>query len=188
MPAAPSAWMAPRVPTPAGYEVLGELGRGGVGVVYKARQTSLGRLVALKLLKVGAPARPEEVARFFQEAEAVARLQHPHLVQIYEVGRHGELPFLALEYVDGGSLAQRLAGTPQPPRQAAELVAALAGAVQHAHERGVVHRDLKPANVLLAGASGGREPPDGGGSGGSRPPLANLLPKITDRPWAAGTS
>jgi serine/threonine-protein kinase len=134
----------------AGYEILGELGRGGMGVVYKARQTRLNRLVALKMILTGVHAGSEQLARFRAEAQVVARLQHPHIVNIYDVGEHQGLPYLALEYVDGGNLAQLLEGAPQQPiRRAAELTATLAAAVDHAHRRGIVHRDLKPANVLL---------------------------------------
>jgi tetratricopeptide (TPR) repeat protein len=136
-------------PSVPGYAILEVLGRGGMGVVYKALQASLNRLVALKMIRSGPLADLEELARFRQEAEAVARLQHPNVVQIYEVGEHGGHPFLALEFVEGGSLAARLAGTPQPARQAAELVETLARAIHDAHGRGIVHRDLKPANVLL---------------------------------------
>ncbi|MCI0465077.1 MAG: protein kinase [Gemmataceae bacterium] len=136
-------------PTVAGYTIVAELGHGGMGVVYKARQTSLGRLVALKMILAAVQADREGVARFRREAEAVARLQHPNIVQIYEVGQEGSRPYLALELVDGGSLADRLAGTPLPSQQAAQLAEALARAVQHAHEQGIVHRDLKPANILL---------------------------------------
>jgi len=132
-----------------GYEILEPLGHGGMGVVYKARQLKLKRLVALKKVLSGAHAAPEQLARFKIEAEAAARLQHPNIVQIYEVGEHDGLPYLALEYVDGGSLAQHLGGRPLPPRQAAELIETLARAIHHAHERGVIHRDLKPANILL---------------------------------------
>jgi WD40 repeat protein/tRNA A-37 threonylcarbamoyl transferase component Bud32 len=165
----------------AGYEILGELGRGAMGVVYKARQTKLKRLVALKMILAGPHASTSELARFRREAEAIARLQHPNIVQIYEVGEQDGRPFFSLEYVDGGSLAQQLTGTPLPARRAAELVQTLARAMHAAHQQGVVHRDLKPGNILLA--SGGREPPESAQrlpSGGSRPPLAGWVPKITD--------
>ena len=131
------------------YELLDELGRGGMGVVYKARQSKLNRLVALKMILAGEYAGEREVARFRTEAEAVARLQHPNIVQIFEVGEHDGHPYFSLEFVDGGSLAQKLDGTPLPPQQAARLVETLARAMHAAHQAGVVHRDLKPANVLL---------------------------------------
>jgi WD40 repeat protein/tRNA A-37 threonylcarbamoyl transferase component Bud32 len=137
-------------PSVPGYEVLGELGHGGMGVVFKARHLTLNRLVALKMIRAGALASPQERARFLQEAEAVARLQHPQIVQIYEVGAWGDHPFFSLELLERGSLAGRLDGTPQPAAAAARLVESLARAVEHAHQRGVIHRDLKPANVLLA--------------------------------------
>jgi tetratricopeptide (TPR) repeat protein len=143
----------PGLPEVPGYVVLEELGRGGMGVVYKARQLHPSRLVALKMLLAAGHAGAEQQARFLAEADAIARLQHPGIVQVFEISRHGDLPYLALEYVGGGSLAQQIAGQPQPPRTAAERVEALARAVQHAHEHGVIHRDLKPANVLL-GADG----------------------------------
>jgi tetratricopeptide (TPR) repeat protein len=120
-----------------------------MGVVYKARQLRLNRLVALKMIAAGAHASPERLARFQIEAEALASLQHPHIVQIYEVGECDKCPYIALEFVDGPSLDKRLAGTPQPPRAAAELVETLARAMYSAHQRGIVHRDLKPANILL---------------------------------------
>jgi serine/threonine protein kinase len=131
------------------YELLGELGRGGMGVVYKARQAGLNRVVALKKILADQLAGPQERARFHAEAQAAARLQHPNIVQIHHVGEEDGQPFLVMEYVEGESLAQRLAAGPLPARRAAELVAVLARAMDHAHSRGVVHRDLKPANVLL---------------------------------------
>ncbi len=144
--------------TVPGYEVLETLGSGGMGVVYKARQERLKRTVALKMILRGAHAGREQRARFRVEAEAAARLQHVNIVQIYDVGEHEGTPYLALEYVDGGSLADRLGGKPLPPHQAAELVLALALAIQHAHERGVVHRDLKPGNILLQAEAHGLTP------------------------------
>jgi serine/threonine-protein kinase len=136
-------------PTVANYEIVGLLGRGGMGVVYKARHVQLDRLVALKMVLAGPHAGPEELARFRSEAEAVAKLQHANIVQVYEVGESDGRPYLSLEFVGGGSLAQKLEGTPLPSRQAATLIATLARAVHLAHQRGIIHRDLKPANVLL---------------------------------------
>ncbi|HEV3256653.1 MAG TPA: protein kinase [Gemmataceae bacterium] len=137
-------------PAMAGYEILGELGRGGMGVVYKARQVQLNRLVALKMILAGSHAGAAELARFRTEGEAVARLQHPNIVQIHEVGEADGLPFFSLEFCPGGSFASKLDGTPLPPGQAAQLVETLARAMHVAHQAGIVHRDLKPANVLLA--------------------------------------
>src|SRR5262249_54471667 len=134
----------------AGYEMLGELGRGGMGVVYKARQVKADRLVALKMILAGAHASDQDLHRFRTEAHAVARMQHPNIVQIYEVGEQDGLPFFSLEFLEGGSLADRLDGTPWPARRAAELIEMLARAMQAAHDKGIVHRDLKPANILLA--------------------------------------
>ena len=149
LPAAPATDAAPAPSFVAGYEVVGELGRGGMGVVYKARQPGLKRLVALKMILAGSHAGAGVIGRFRAEAEAVARLQHPNIVQVYEVGEHDGRPFLSLELVDGGSLAQRVSEGPLTGHAAAELVATVARAVHHAHRAGVVHRDLKPANVLL---------------------------------------
>src|SRR5262249_34911537 len=132
-----------------GYEIECVLGRGGMGVVYKARHLTLKRTVALKMVLAGGHAGPRELARFRIEAEAVARLSHPNIVQIHEVGEADGHPYCALEFVEGGSLARKLAGKPLPAREAARLVEALARAVQLAHSRNVVHRDLKPSNVLL---------------------------------------
>jgi WD40 repeat protein/tRNA A-37 threonylcarbamoyl transferase component Bud32 len=133
----------------AGYQILEVLGHGGMGVVYKARQLALNRLVALKMVLAGEHASPQHLARFLVEAETVARLSHPNIVQIHEFGSYDGQPFLALEYIDGGALADRIAGRPWEPRRAAALCEQLARAVDHAHRQGVVHRDLKPGNVLL---------------------------------------
>jgi tRNA A-37 threonylcarbamoyl transferase component Bud32 len=154
LPLPPGETAAPAAPLAAGsrlgdYEVLGEIARGGMGVVYRARQVKLNRFVALKMILAGAHAGAEELARFRSEAEAVARLQHPNIVQIYEIGEHDGLPYFSLEFVDGGSLHQKLAGAPQQPEVVAPLLETLARAMHAAHQRGIVHRDLKPANVLL---------------------------------------
>ena len=166
----------PALPLVPGYEVLEELGRGGMGIVYKARQTVLNRLVALKMIRGGEDARPEQVARFRAEAEAVAQLEHPNIVHIYEVGSHQGRPFLSLELVRGGSLADHLRGVPQSPTTAARLTATLARAIQHAHERNVIHRHLKPSNVLLDGEALDNQKDDRN----PRPPLTSPQPKITD--------
>lgn len=173
----------PDRPTIAGYEVLGELGRGGMGVVYKARQVGLNRLVALKMVLAGSHASKKDRARFQLEAEAVARLHHPNIIQIYEVGEQGGYPFISFEYVDGGSLASRLRGTPLPEKQAALLVEIVARAVHAAHQRDIIHRDLKPANILLlisedpksdAGASGTAQLSEDQHS------LTSVMPKVSD--------
>ena len=165
-------------PTVPGYEILEELGRGGMGVVYKARQAGSDRLVALKLIRDGALASPQDKARFHIEAEAAARVRHPNVVQIYEVGEHQGRPFFAMEFADGGSLDKHLAGQPQPAPQAARLVRTLALAAQHAHVQKVIHRDLKPANILLS-VSRDAQRSAGGGALPSGSPL-------TDRRMLAG--
>jgi serine/threonine-protein kinase len=139
------------LPLPAvpGYEVEAVLGHGGMGVVFQARHLCLGRTVALKMALAGAYASPSERERFRREAEVMAGLRHPNVVQVYDVGDADGRPYFTMEFVEGGSLAHKLTGTPQPARQAAQLVATLAEAVQAAHRSGIVHRDLKPGNVLL---------------------------------------
>jgi eukaryotic-like serine/threonine-protein kinase len=147
----PADAVTPRVPKPvvAGFEILEELGRGGMGVVYKARQTNLGRLVALKMVLAGAHAGPGVLARLQKEAQAVASLKHPDIVQIHDVGQAGGLPYLSLEFIDGGSLAEQMDGRPQNITQVAWTIHTLARAIHAAHLQGIVHRDLKPANILL---------------------------------------
>src|SRR5262249_18728338 len=132
-----------------GYEILGELGRGGTGVVYKARQIGLNRIVALKMILSGAHAAQAELDRFRTEALAIAQVRHPNIVQIYDIGDHDGLPYFSLEYCEGGSLAAQLRGEPQSPNDAAFTVEVLARAVHCAQGRQILHRDLKPANVLL---------------------------------------
>jgi hypothetical protein len=133
-----------------GYEILGVLGEGGMGTVYQARHVHLHRIDAVKVIRADKGPGPELRARFQAEARAVAKLDHPNLVRVYHSGEADGLPFLALEFVPGGSLADRLRAGPIAPRAAAELVAGIADGVAYAHGRGILHRDLKPANVLLA--------------------------------------
>ncbi len=172
------------LPAVAGYVVEGELGRGGMGVVYRARQLALQRTVALKMLLGGPHAEPRELARFRAEAAALARLQHPNIVQIYDVGETAGRPYVVLEFVAGGSLAQHLHGMPQPVRPAAQLVETLARAVHAAHASGVIHRDLKPGNILLLRKSeipdpkSETEPTSSGSNLGFR--ISDFQPKITD--------
>ncbi len=137
------------IPTIPGYTVLEELGRGGMGFVFKATAERLNRFVALKMILSGDLASTEAGVRFLKEAESVARLQHPQVVQIFRIGDFQGRPFLEMEFVDGGSLADRLDGRPWKPVMAARLIESLAMAVHHAHLREIVHRDLKPANILL---------------------------------------
>ena len=139
----------PELPRIPGYEVGGVLGRGGMGIVFRARHLRLNRPVALKMILTGPYAAPQEMERFLREAEAVAGLSHPNIVQVYDVGDVDGRPYFTMELAEGGSLAQKLAGGPLPAPEAAALVATLAGAVQAAHDKGILHRDLKPANVLL---------------------------------------
>jgi tetratricopeptide (TPR) repeat protein/tRNA A-37 threonylcarbamoyl transferase component Bud32 len=167
----PADW--PSIP---GLELMQVLASGGMGVVFRGRQASLDRDVAVKFLRDGHRADSEQRERFLQEARAVARLRHPNLVQVYECGEVSapggatSQPYLVLEYVAGGSLADLLRGSPQPPAEAARLVEALADAIHYAHQQGVIHRDLKPANILLVGPMG---------LIGSMGPIGPI-PKITD--------
>lgn len=138
------------LPVPPGYEILAELGRGGMGVVYRARDLASHRIVALKLVRSGPLAGPQERARFRLEADSAARLSHPGIVSVHDVGTHQGSPFLVLELIEGGSLDQLTSGQPQPARPAARLIRSLADAIQHAHDLQIIHRDLKPANILLA--------------------------------------
>ena len=178
----------------ADYDILAEVGRGGMGVVYKARHRSLNRLAALKMVLAGEFASPAQEQRFRLEAELAARVQHPNIVQIYEIGSYQGHPFLAMEWVEGGSLANRLDGQSWRPGEAASLLETLAHAIHVAHSEGVIHRDLKPANILLQTGGGGRKTDQGGSSrsGFTADPASGLLPKITDfglaRPIEGGVS
>jgi tetratricopeptide (TPR) repeat protein len=136
------------LPNIPGYEVLGRCGQGGMGEVYQARDVRLGRLVALKMI-FAQHASGQHLTRFKAEAQTLARLQHSHIVQIFEIGEHDEKPFLALEFLEGGTLADRLEGKPQPPTAAARQVETLARTMHAAHQQGIIHRDLKPSNILL---------------------------------------
>jgi WD40 repeat protein/tetratricopeptide (TPR) repeat protein len=148
-PQAPAEELTEPLPDVPGYEVIRVLGRGGMGVVYWAWQQRLNRSVALKMLLTGELASHKDLLRFRTEAEAAARLHHPNIAQVYDIGEFHGLPYLSLEYVDGGGLDEKLDGTPWPATSAAELIATLARAMHFAHEQGVIHRDLKPANILL---------------------------------------
>ncbi|HKB05495.1 MAG TPA: protein kinase, partial [Gemmataceae bacterium] len=149
-PAAPGPDSIPTPPRIAGYEVTGILGHGGMGVVYHGRHRELGRPVAIKMVRAGAHCPPGHLLRFHLEAQAVAGLSHPSVVTVHDFGQADGLPYLVMELVEGGSLADRLAGAPADPVWAAGLVERLARAVQYVHDRDLVHRDLKPANILLA--------------------------------------
>jgi eukaryotic-like serine/threonine-protein kinase len=180
-------------PVVPGYEILGELGRGGMGIVYEARQIGLDRTVALKMIRSGLQAGPKDLERFRAEAAALARLQHPNIVQIYDVGESAGRPYFVLEYVAGGSLAQQIQGKPQSPRFAAEFVETLARAIHAAHGNGVIHRDLKPGNILLQKSESRKERAEKAGSqtqlcaedtptnpADYHPPITNRPPLSTD--------
>ncbi len=163
---------APVVP---GYEILEVLGRGGMGIVYKARQVNANRLVALKMILHGGHASPADLQRFRTEAVAIARLQHPNIVAIYEVDEHQGTPFYSMELCSGGSLDRELSGTPLEAGKAAALVQVLAQAMHCAHQANVIHRDLKPANVLL---SFSRDAQSSERSAGAN--VTQFVPKISD--------
>src|SRR5262249_17925324 len=152
------------------YVILHEVGRGGMGVVYQAQHRGLRRMVALKMILAGGVASEGQRHRFRREAGLAARVQHPNIVQVYEGGLHEGRPFVAMEWVDGGTLADRLGGEAWPPGAAAGFVETLARAIDAAHRRGVVHRDLKPSNILLQ--------PDPGAEPGGLP--VEAIPKIAD--------
>jgi serine/threonine protein kinase len=171
----------PEIP---GYQIIRLLGRGGMGVVYEAEDLRLRRRVAVKMLQPGIWGAEDDLPRLQAEAEIIARLHHPQIVQIFECGQYQGQPFLTLELVRGESLAHYLAGRPQTPREAAALVTTLARAVHYAHQQGVIHRDLKPGNILLAvvrqqGSVGSKDQPPANRAMGNGP-LATAQPKITD--------
>ncbi len=167
----------PGAPLIPGYDIERELGRGGMGIVYLARQTQLNRRVALKMILAGQHANQEQVVRFLAEAQTCAALRHENIVQIFEVGQHDRMPFYSMEYVNGGTLAERSQRQPLTPREAAELIEQLARAMHAAHIQGVIHRDLKPVNILLRAPAAGHTV-----NGSATIPLAGagLMPKITD--------
>jgi tetratricopeptide (TPR) repeat protein len=182
VPAAPPT--RERLPEIPGHEILGILGRGGMGVVYRTWQKGLNRIVALKMVAGGARFSRSALRRFHTEAEAIARLQHPGIVQIHEIGWYEGTPYFTMEYVEGGTLAEYLTSRPGPPHTSALLLQQLAEAVHHAHQRGILHRDLKPANILLQrGQGAGEKSPAGTTDRAESPPRSApppLVPKITD--------
>jgi serine/threonine protein kinase len=167
----------PSVPHLPGYEILEEIGRGGMGVVYKARQIGLKRIVAVKMILAGAHATSETIARFRAEAESVARLRHAGIVQVHEIGEWQGLPYFTLEFVEGGTLKKLLANNPLPPRDAAVMTRSLAKAVQAAHAANIIHRDLTPGNILVAG----EDEPDSDLPPDSTAPFTSTTPGVSSR-------
>ena len=147
-----------KLPEIPGYVVVEVLGRGGAGIVYLANHCGLGRPVAIKMLLAGRFAQLRDLDRFWREAKSLAALRHANIVQVYDLGSYEGRPYFSMEFLEGGTLAKRLAANPQPARQAARLVATLADAIHAAHQDGIIHRDLTPANVLFA-ADGTRRSP-----------------------------
>jgi hypothetical protein len=179
---APTAW-----PALDGYEILAVLGQGGMGIVYQAREVRLGRVVALKMIRTGELATPEDKKRLLNEARAAGLMRHPNIVPLYQVGLHRDTPYFSMELVEGGSLAQRVPDLAADPAAAVRLLVPVARAVHHAHQNGVFHRDLKPGNILfrvtaasLSPEVAGAEPSLASGRDSSRPPLASLVPVVTD--------
>jgi serine/threonine-protein kinase len=165
------------------FELLEEVGRGGMGVVYKARQKSLNRIVALKMVREAHLATDADRERFRTEAKSAASLKHANIVTVYEVGTAGGQAYLCMEFVGGQTLAEKVrADGPLPPRDAAHLVAVIARAVEHAHSFGIIHRDLKPSNILLAKAEGGgaKADPSGNSASAFRLPPSAFEPKVSD--------
>jgi serine/threonine protein kinase len=163
----------PTIRLVVGYEIEGEIARGGMGIVYLARQNALGRQVALKMIHRGAHASPEELSRFRREAQAIATLQHPNIAQVFDVGEQDGTPYIAMEVVRGPTLAEHLADGPMDAPAAAQLLIPLAEAIGHAHARGIIHRDLKPSNILLE-----LEEPTSITLSGERP--RTIHPKVVD--------
>jgi serine/threonine protein kinase/Tfp pilus assembly protein PilF len=187
----PTSYTARRLNGVAGYDILEELGRGGMGVVYRARHRNLQRQVALKMILAGAHAGKAGLARFRAEAEAVAQLQHPNIVQVFETGEHDGCPYFSLELVTGGSLDKRIRDSTLSPQSAARMIETLARAIGFAHQRGIIHRDLKPGNILLAphdpqstmitaGLSATRRPSSSGSTITDGDWSRSVVPKITD--------
>ena len=185
-PARADAPLGSSVPIPerlGDYEILAEVGRGGMGVVYKARQRRLNRLVAVKTILAHEHASAEQLLRFQREAEMAARVRHPNVVQVYEVGTHRGRPFIAMEWIEGPTLAHQLGDRPLSTPEAAQLTELLALAVQAAHSQGVIHRDLKPANVLMQIADSRLQIEGKDEASSLQSSICNLksaIPKITD--------
>jgi hypothetical protein len=174
---APTAW-----PEIDGYEILAVLGLGGMGIVYRAREVRLGRLVALKMIRTGELATPEDKKRLLNEARAAGLMRHPNIVPLYQVGLHRDTPYFSMELVEGGSLTQCVPDLVADPEAAVRLLVPVARAVHHAHQNGVYHRDLKPGNILFRVTASGHSPEGAGASGrdGSRPPISSMVPVVTD--------